>query len=250
MLKRFTAFLLAFLMLFSLVACVGEGEGTEAPAGSENVSETGAENTEKVEVPVEITAEMLAEYILRRPENVKGESITVTIEAARKLRDELKNTLGVDLSLNDDWKKATEELPATAKEILVGKTNRVEVQNALSIIKAKDFAILFENERIIITAGTQFATDISNQISDKKYTKQCRTCIIKKFSPIIRTVIIIKFCKFFSALTLRIILHREINLFLIRRTAQTDGLSMLRCTENRTNQKQKCLTQYFIISIQ
>ena len=32
MLKRFTAFLLAFLMLFSLVACTGDGEGTEAPA--------------------------------------------------------------------------------------------------------------------------------------------------------------------------------------------------------------------------
>ena len=85
MLKRFIAFLLAFLMLFSLVACTGDGEGTEAPAGSENASETGAENTEKVEVPVEITAEMLAEYTLRRPENVKGESITVTIEAAKKL---------------------------------------------------------------------------------------------------------------------------------------------------------------------
>ena len=154
MLKRFTAFLLAFLMLFSLVACVGEGEGTEAPAGSENGSEPGAENTESAAAAVEFTAEMLAEYVLRRPENVKGESITVTIEAARKLRDELKNTLGVDLPLNDDWKKASEELPATAKEILVGKTNRVEVQNALSIIKAKDFAILFENERIIITAGT------------------------------------------------------------------------------------------------
>ena len=154
MLKRFTAFLLAFLMLFSLVACVGDGEGTEAPAGSENATDPTAENTEEVAVPVEITAEMLAEYVLRRPENVKGESITVTIEAAKKLRDALKNTLGVDLSLNDDWHKASEELPATAKEILVGKTNRTETQNALSIIKAKDFAILFENERIIITAGT------------------------------------------------------------------------------------------------
>ncbi len=154
MLKRFTAFLLAFLMLFSLVACTGDGEVTEAPAGSDNGSEPGAENTEDVAVPVEITAEMLAEYTLRRPESVKGESITVTIEAAKKLRDELKNVLGVDLSLNDDWHKASEELPATAKEILVGKTNRVETQNALSIIKAKDFAIVFENERIIITAGT------------------------------------------------------------------------------------------------
>ena len=154
MLKRFTAFFLAFLMLFSLVACTGDGEGTEAPAGSENATDPNADATEEVGAPVEITAEMLAEYTLRRPENVKGESITVTIEAAKKLRNELTSVFGVELQLNDDWHKASEELPATAKEILVGKTNRVETQNALSIIKAKDFAIVFENERIIITAGT------------------------------------------------------------------------------------------------
>ena len=154
MLKRFTAFLLAFLMLFSLVACTGDGEVTEAPAGSENNTDPGAENTEKVDASIEITAEMLAEYTLRRPESVKGESITVTIEATKKLRDQLTSVFGVELQLNDDWHKASEELPATAKEILVGKTNRVETQNALAAIKAKDFAIVFENERIIITAGT------------------------------------------------------------------------------------------------
>ena len=150
MLKRFTALFLAFLMLFSIVACTGDPADTE---GSDNSSATEAE-TEKVQVPVEITAEALAEYVIRRPENVKGESIEATIAATKKLRDEIKNVFDVTLELLDDWHKASEELPATAKEILVGKTNRAEAQNVLSVIRAKDFAIVFENDRIIITAGT------------------------------------------------------------------------------------------------
>ena len=149
MLKRFTAFILAFLMLFSIVACTGDPADTEGPTSGDS-----NETTDAVDAPVELTAEDLAGYVIRRPENVKGESITVTIEATKKLRDEISNVFGVQLELLDDWHKASEELPATAKEILVGKTNRTEVQNALSVIKAKDFAILFENERIIITAGT------------------------------------------------------------------------------------------------
>ena len=153
MLKRFTSFLLAFLMVFALVACTGGSEDTE-PLGSENDTSAIEEVTEKVEVPFDITAEMLSEYILRRPESVKGESIEVTLQATKALRSKINEVFGVELTLQDDWHKATEELPATAKEILVGKTNRVETQNALAVIRAKDYVIAFENERIVITAGT------------------------------------------------------------------------------------------------
>ena len=153
MLKRFTSFLLAFLMVFALVACTGGSEDTE-PLGSENDTSAIEEVTEKVEVPFDITADMLSEYILRRPESVKGESIEVTLQATKLLRSKINEVFGVELTLQDDWHKATEELPATAKEILVGKTNRVETQNALAVIRAKDYVIAFENERIIITAGT------------------------------------------------------------------------------------------------
>ena len=153
MLKRFTSFLLAFLMVFALVACTGDSEDTEA-IGSENDTSAAEEITEAVAVPFDITAEMIAEYTIRRPENVKGESIEVTLLATKALRNKITEVFGVELPLQDDWHKASEELPATAKEILVGKTNRVETQNALSVIRAKDFAIVFENDRVVITAGT------------------------------------------------------------------------------------------------
>ncbi len=153
MLKRFTAFLLALITVFALVGCQGgnEGIGSGDPAGtSEDVTEAPA-------VSVDLDATALAEYVIRRPENVKNESIEASIQAAKKLREALKTELGIELQLLDDWHKATEELPATAKEILVGKTNRTETQNVISMIRAKDFAIAFENDRIIITGGTDDA---------------------------------------------------------------------------------------------
>ena len=151
MTKRFTAFLLAFIMIFGLVGCTG-GEGAETTAPE--AIDTTEEITEKVEVPVELTADILKDYIVCRPEKVKNESIDVTVEAAKNLKNTLNETFGVDLQLSDDWYKAADGLPETAKEILVGKTNRTETANVLAQIKAKDFAIAFENERIVITAGT------------------------------------------------------------------------------------------------
>ena len=149
MLKRFTAFLLALITVFSLVGCQ-----VDTPAETTVAPETSEEVTEPVIVPIELTADILAQYTIRRPESVKGESIDVTISAAKKLRDTIKNDMGIDISLQDDWYKTSEGLPETAKEILVGKTNRVETTNTLAVIKAKDYAIAFENERIVITAGT------------------------------------------------------------------------------------------------
>ena len=149
MTKRFTAFLLAFIMIFGLVGCAGgNGEESTAPA------ETTPEVTEKADVSIELTADILKDYIVCRPEKVKNESIDVTIESAKNLKNALNEAFGIDLKLSDDWYRESDGLPETAKEILVGKTNRTETANVLSQIKAKDFAIAFENERIVITAGT------------------------------------------------------------------------------------------------
>ena len=146
MTKRFTAFLLAMIMILGLVGCTG-GEGAETTAPTE----TAPEVTEKAEVSIELTADLLKDYVVCRPEKVKNESIDATIEAAKDLKNALKEAFGIDLKLSDDWYRASDGLPETAKEILVGKTNRVETANVLAQIKAKDFAIAFENERIVIT---------------------------------------------------------------------------------------------------
>ena len=137
-------------MIFALVACNGEGDETTA---AENIDTT-EEVTEKADVSIEFTADVLKDYIIRRPEKVKNESIDSTIAAAKTLRDAITTTFGLTLELQDDWYKTSDGLPETAKEILVGKTNRTETADVLAKIRAKDFAIAFANDRIIITAGT------------------------------------------------------------------------------------------------
>lgn len=139
-------------MVWAIVGCAVDVPG-ESTTDSSSVEET----TEKVDVPVELTAETLADYVVIRPET-KGSDYAVTINAAKKLRETLNTTFGIQMSIKDDWHKATEALPETAKEILVGPTNRVETQNVLAQIKTKDFVIAFENDRIVITGGSEDAT--------------------------------------------------------------------------------------------
>lgn len=166
MLKRITAFILALITVVTLVGCATEIPGLEN--NTENTTNTTASEslatseptTETDPIPaadIELTAEILSGYVVRRPESVKGESIDATIAAAKKLRETIQTAFGISIEILDDWYKQADGLPATAKEILVGKTNRVETANALAVIKAKDYAIAFENERIIITGGTDAA---------------------------------------------------------------------------------------------
>jgi len=156
MLKRITALLLALITIFALVGCQPAGS-TDSTADSNNQDGTSGDVTQPEAAPIELTAELLAEYVIRRPENVKNESIEASIQAAKKLRESIKSELGVEVQLLDDWYNKSEGLPETAKEILVGKTNRTEAQNIIASIRAKDYAIAFENDRIIITGGTDDA---------------------------------------------------------------------------------------------
>lgn len=147
MFKRSIAFLLALLTVFALAGCTGTSTDTES---------TTTPQTEAV-TNIELTADILKDYVIRRPEGVKNESIDVTVNAAVELRNAINKAFDLDLTIIDDWYKKADGLPETAKEFLVGKTNRVETANALALIRSKDFVIAFENDRIVITGGTDAA---------------------------------------------------------------------------------------------
>ncbi len=164
MLKRITAFLLALITVFALVGCQGGGK-TPDPGTSGSIEDS----TQAPQLDIELSAEALSEYIIRRPENVKNESMDATINAAKKLRETINSAFGIDIQLQDDWYSKSETLPETAKEILVGKTNRVETQNTLAMIRAKDYAIAFENDRIVITGGTDAAVEQAVDYFIEKY---------------------------------------------------------------------------------
>ncbi|MBQ8356620.1 MAG: alkaline phosphatase [Clostridia bacterium] len=106
---------------------------------------------------IDIVAEGGSEYTIICPAGSDDESKAEN-KAGLKLYSAIKEKTGVTLSCSDDTLGGGENQPETATEILVGATNRLESQNALTVIRAKDFTIQYANGRVIILGGCAEAT--------------------------------------------------------------------------------------------
>ncbi len=122
---------------------------------------------------LDIVADGASEYTIFYTGDSTNE---VEREAAIRLFNAIKESTGVTLNRKED---STSKNPAaTAKEIVVGSTNRQESKDAIASIRAKDFTIFYQNERVIITGGSPAATAraveyfIANHVkaADKKVT--------------------------------------------------------------------------------
>lgn len=124
--KRILCLVLALLMLLPLVtACSKNGK------------------------KVHIVNKGASEYTIVYSED---KNATKDQEAATKLRNAIKDATDVKLELKTDW------INESATEILVGKTNREATEDALKLIRAKDFIIAYDEGQVIITGGTDEAT--------------------------------------------------------------------------------------------
>lgn len=99
--------------------------------------------------PIDIVKDGESDYVV-----IYSEEKTATLEkaAATKLRDAIKEATGVRLEIDTDWS------PDNATQILVGTTKRDATQNALTLIRQKDFIITYDEGRVIITGGSSAAT--------------------------------------------------------------------------------------------
>ena len=122
------------------------------------------QNNEEV-IPEYIALSELEQYRIIRGE----EADEATISAAAHLFSLLKQQ-GINIAFETDYIKNTEEIPEVAKEIVVGKTNRSEIQN----LRYSDFTVNYKNGRILIDGGSSDALEkaakwlCSNCISDGK----------------------------------------------------------------------------------
>lgn len=121
--------ILTALLLFAVISCV--------PGCFEA--------TERLEL-VELTD--WQSYTIVRPDMTDSQ----TTSAASTLTNAIEEKLGLRLKLTTDWVNRGEETPVGTKEILIGETNRPESQ--VGELKQKDFAVMFENDRIVITGGS------------------------------------------------------------------------------------------------
>ena len=128
---------------------------------------SGKENNDdppKSETKTSIPLSELETYTIIRGEDADAE----TISAASDLFTTLKKQYHLNISFQTDYLNKGETVPASAKEIVVGPTNRnAEEPNQ----RYSDYTISRENEKIIICGGSGSAT----QAAVKQFLKLCVT---------------------------------------------------------------------------
>ncbi|MBR4033444.1 MAG: hypothetical protein IKJ04_01425, partial [Clostridia bacterium] len=142
---RFIALLVCVLMIFP--SCSGDViDPIVTDPGIEYPTE------EKTEAPTHIS---LAGYKVVRSDKASKEIVSAAVDM-RKTLDEMSG----DITIGDDWVKSGTEIPETALEILVGKTNRPESAEASRDLLADDFAVKYfpESGRIVLVGGSDEAT--------------------------------------------------------------------------------------------
>ncbi len=157
---KFSTKLAAFLLavVFVLTAFAGCSTPSDNPDGTQQGSnETTTNTTEITEAPgvdLELGADALKEYKVIRAEKASD----TIVSAAAALRTDLNAALGASIGINEDWVRNLDEIPASAKEIVVGSTNRPDGAEIEKELRENDFAIIYKNERIFIIGGTDAAT--------------------------------------------------------------------------------------------
>lgn len=117
---------------------------------SSDISDSGAQPNGEY---IEITAESAKKYTIIRPSSA-GTDVTT---AAQYLQRSFNNK-GFAVEYTDDWIKNTADIPDDAYEILIGDTNRGESALFASELRANDYVIAVEGNRIIIAGGSEKAT--------------------------------------------------------------------------------------------
>lgn len=154
---RLLSLLLCALMVVGCFTACGTTTPEVQQTTTANTTVTEQTTPAETEKPVEmldLIADGKSEYSLVRSEN----SSNTIIQRVSSLRTQIKEATGASLTYNTDWIKRGDEVPAEAKEIVIGTTNRPQTIAALKAIREKDFVIAYDGGRLIITGGTEEAT--------------------------------------------------------------------------------------------
>ena len=153
---KLSARILALLLsaLFALSAFYGCDTGDSGNTGDVTTTEGSGEVTTEPVKNVEITPDNAGEYTVIRSEDA-SESLRT---AVAQFRTDLGKAVGGTLKISDDWIRNVEDLPESAKEIVVGTTNRPATEEIAKQICERDFAIVYKNERIYIMGGSDEKT--------------------------------------------------------------------------------------------
>lgn len=143
--RRAIALVFAFLLIAFLVSCSNKKSNVES-VFREMVIET--EETEPM-----VTQEYFTEHIyVIIPRSCSGE---LSLKA-QELADKLKEKIGLPVTLKYDNELVAP--PSNSCEILLGDTDRLASQNAMSILKSEDYLCRWDNGAIVICGRGEGAT--------------------------------------------------------------------------------------------
>ncbi len=151
---KLAALLLAVVFVMTaFVGCTTTPNGPDNTQGNDETTTT--EVTEAPGVDLELNAEALKDYKFIRAEKASE----ALISAVSAFRVEINTALGSQIGINEDWVQNVEsDIPESAKEIVVGPTNRPESEEIEKELRENDFAIIYKNERIYIIGGSDAST--------------------------------------------------------------------------------------------
>lgn len=185
MFKKATALFLALIMLtFAFAGCGSDSSsdattpdsGTGAPSASSPAETTGPY------IPVEISKDALANYTIIRSENASSDIISL----AQKLRSAIETAIGVKPKLGNDGGDKNNNIPATAKEITIGYVNRPEYAKYKEKLRELEFAVAFENERIVILSGIDANLTAAVDYFIESYVNGKTSLVLNSAAPDIR----------------------------------------------------------------
>jgi len=146
---RLSAFLLMLIMLLSMAACkpsdptVTPQDGTTTDAG-----------TTAPPTYVDILKDGKTDYIIVRAEKASS----AVVSAAVSINDTVGSSIDYGrFKMSDDFVGRNQEIPETAKEIVIGVTNRKECAELGALMAEKDYGIFYKNERVFIYGETDGA---------------------------------------------------------------------------------------------
>lgn len=149
--RRWILWLAAILTVVTLCACAKE-KPAETTLTTE-IPETSVTETEPV--ADKITLEELREYVLIRPSDT-GDDI---VSAGIRLRKELIETLGTELTLKEDlFSETVQALKIRECEILLGNCDRDETRQFMEGLKYHDYGYAMIGKKIVICGGSDEAT--------------------------------------------------------------------------------------------
>ena len=149
--KRLLALVLSLLFVASAFV------GCNTTGSADNTGDTTTAEDIVTTVPAQnivISPDNVGEYTLIRSEDA-SEAIRTAIST---LRTDLGKLFGANPKISDDWVRDVTTLPESAKEIVIGTTNRPANDEIAKQVCERDFAIVYKNERIYIIGGSEDKT--------------------------------------------------------------------------------------------